>query len=284
MTETQKAVFRAVYDNRSLSRAANSLYVSQPAISRHLAKLEEEVGVTLFVRGTGGVEPTQAAELFHGYLQDQELRYRAVLEQMLDIGRPKVQTIRLGCPEIWNPSHLSRKLEGFGNKNCVSMEAFRLSELLLQLQSGKLDMVVSHDFYTPDLPGLVSVKIDETGCGILYSPKQYGRVMNPRRFSNSTFVVYDSEMEKRFAHVIEQACEGFGFQPSVHSVAQMTTALFETAMGKSVMLFSDWDSAADNNGFGYCRLPKRLPIHLYYFRDRLSETGRALVAFLTGEI
>lgn len=282
MTETQKAVFKAVYDNRSLSRAANSLYVSQPAISRHLARLEEEVGVTLFVRGTGGVEPTQAAELFHGYLQDQELRYRAVLEKMLDIGRPGPGRLRLGCPEIWNPSHLNRRMEGFPEKNQVSIEAFRLSELLLNLQSGKLDMALSHAFYTPAIPGLVSVKVDDTGCGILYSPERFGQVSDPSDFSGTPFMVYDSDMEKRFAPVIERACADYSLQPTIRSCAQLTTALFETAMGKSIMLFSDWDSAVDNAGFGYCRLERPLPLHLYFFSDRLSQTGRNLVAFLTG--
>lgn len=283
MTETQAAVFKAVYDNRSLSRAANSLYVSQPAISKHLARLEEEVGVPLFVRGTGGVIPTKAAELFRAFLQETEVNYRNVLEQMMNIGGPQARSLRLGCPEIWNPAHIRSLLQGFADRDSVRIESFRLSELLLHLQSGKLDLAISHDFYTPAIPGLVSAKITETGCGILYSRAGFGWVEDPKMFQESSFMVYDSDMEKRFAPVIEQVCMDYGFRPTVRSCAQLTTALFETSMGNSVMLFTDWDSAVDNASFGYCRLPRSLPVHVYYYPDRLSALGRQLTAHLTGK-
>ncbi|QJX01725.1 LysR family transcriptional regulator [Alcanivorax sp. IO_7] len=49
--------FRAVYEHGSLSAAARALGVSQPALSRALAKLEEELGAALFQRHTGPCGP-----------------------------------------------------------------------------------------------------------------------------------------------------------------------------------------------------------------------------------
>ncbi|WP_141723342.1 LysR family transcriptional regulator, partial [Burkholderia sp. A2] len=44
----------------SFSRAAAELYIAQPALSRQIAKLEEEIGVSLFTRYGRGVRLTAA--------------------------------------------------------------------------------------------------------------------------------------------------------------------------------------------------------------------------------
>lgn len=57
------AAFRAVMLTGTVSAAAELLGRSQPAVSRLLDKLEEELGVTLFERRRGRVTPTSAAHL-----------------------------------------------------------------------------------------------------------------------------------------------------------------------------------------------------------------------------
>jgi DNA-binding transcriptional LysR family regulator len=52
--------FIAVLEAGSLSRAAGSLYVAQPALTAQIKKLESELGTQLFERSHAGVSPTQA--------------------------------------------------------------------------------------------------------------------------------------------------------------------------------------------------------------------------------
>lgn len=54
-------VFSAVYSESSITRAADSLNVTQPAVSNSLAKLREIFGDPLFVRARHGVAPTPLA-------------------------------------------------------------------------------------------------------------------------------------------------------------------------------------------------------------------------------
>lgn len=56
--------FRAVYENGSMSAAAVLLGKSQPAISNLIARLEDEIGLKLFHRAHGRLEPTPEAETF----------------------------------------------------------------------------------------------------------------------------------------------------------------------------------------------------------------------------
>src|ERR1700744_1782593 len=55
--------FIAIAEERSFTRAAERLWIAQPGLSTQLRRLEAELGVSLFVRHTRGVDLTQAGEL-----------------------------------------------------------------------------------------------------------------------------------------------------------------------------------------------------------------------------
>ena len=48
-------IFYTVAIYGSITKAANSLYISQPAVTKSLQKLEEDLGITLFNRSPKGV-------------------------------------------------------------------------------------------------------------------------------------------------------------------------------------------------------------------------------------
>lgn len=58
----QLAIFSVVAQERSFTRAAARLGISQPALSRAMRQLEERLGVRLLARTTRSVAPTQAGE------------------------------------------------------------------------------------------------------------------------------------------------------------------------------------------------------------------------------
>src|SRR5215211_1056028 len=62
--------FAAVAAHGSFNRAANNLHLTQPALSRQVKDLEEELGVALFVRGKNAVKLTAAGELFYEEARD----------------------------------------------------------------------------------------------------------------------------------------------------------------------------------------------------------------------
>jgi len=59
-------IFLAIAEHRSLSAAADALYLSQPSVSSYLGRLEEELGVRLFLRqrGRNGITLTPEGERF----------------------------------------------------------------------------------------------------------------------------------------------------------------------------------------------------------------------------
>lgn len=59
--------FVSVARHRSFTRAAHELFVTQPAVTRHIKELEAQVGTTLFDRSRGSITLTKAGEvmLYH---------------------------------------------------------------------------------------------------------------------------------------------------------------------------------------------------------------------------
>jgi DNA-binding transcriptional LysR family regulator len=63
MNLNQLRVFHAVASLKSFTRASESLFLTQPGISKHIRQLEEFYGIRLFERLGKGVQPTQAGEI-----------------------------------------------------------------------------------------------------------------------------------------------------------------------------------------------------------------------------
>ena len=60
----QLRYFISVANHRSFTKASEKLYIAQPALSRHMLLLEEELGVKLLLRTPRGVETTEAGRNF----------------------------------------------------------------------------------------------------------------------------------------------------------------------------------------------------------------------------
>ena len=62
-------VFYMVAKTGSISRAANQLYISQPAVSKAISNLEESIGIALFVRNSRGVALTEEGTILYDYIE-----------------------------------------------------------------------------------------------------------------------------------------------------------------------------------------------------------------------
>ena len=65
MTLRQLRYFVKIVELGNMTRAAESLFVAQPALGMQIRQLEEDLGVALLIRHSRGVEPTPAGILLH---------------------------------------------------------------------------------------------------------------------------------------------------------------------------------------------------------------------------
>ena len=90
-----------IAQEKTLSKAADRLFVSQPALSRFLLKLEDELGLPLFERRKRQLIPTYAGELYlataRSILQLQQ-KLEKELDALKEVDHGKLDAVIPFCP------------------------------------------------------------------------------------------------------------------------------------------------------------------------------------------
>ena len=97
--------FLMIARERSISKAAERLFLSQPYLSQYLAKLEGNLGVTLFDRSRNPLRITEAGRLFQAYLESQGHLDRQLESELRELKDNARQVIHIGLA-VWRGSTL----------------------------------------------------------------------------------------------------------------------------------------------------------------------------------
>lgn len=91
--------FVRVVELGSINKAAASLHISQPALSRHIAALEHEMKTALFTRTRGGVQVTDAGRLLSDRVRPLLRQFTMLKEQ---VGEHAAGLLSIGIPPAWH--------------------------------------------------------------------------------------------------------------------------------------------------------------------------------------
>lgn len=126
----------------SISQAAKELFISQPAVSKSIKKLEKQLDTTLFLRNTRGVSLTDEGELLYKYIssafssiREGELHLKRNHE--LEVGRIHIGVSTTLCKHIMLPP-----LKRFIHENphvTVTIDCLSSAETALRLCENELD-------------------------------------------------------------------------------------------------------------------------------------------------
>lgn len=130
--------FIAIAEEKSISKAAERLFMAQSSLSQFLGILENNVGSKLFIRTSRGVCLTQEGELMLQYAYKTLAEYRSVQNEIKDIKQLKSGRVIMGIstfrgsyllPPVLNAFHLEHpdvKVE-IVEKNSMALEQMLLS-------------------------------------------------------------------------------------------------------------------------------------------------------------
>ena len=112
----QLRYFLAVAEEKSFSRAAERLHISQPPLSQQIMKLESELGVKLFARTTRTFELTVAGKALMSEASELLAKMRMTIDTIRQIDRGEVGRLRVGIvgSAMWGP--IPSLLEEFQTK------------------------------------------------------------------------------------------------------------------------------------------------------------------------
>ncbi len=106
-------VFHEVVKQRSFSKAAEELFISQPAVTKHIKGLEQRVGLGLIQRGGGGFSLTEAGKILFKATQKITNDLREIESYLSRLKEQHHGLLRIGTTESYSRCLMPRLLSGF---------------------------------------------------------------------------------------------------------------------------------------------------------------------------
>lgn len=103
--------FISVCERQSFTEAAFECNLSQSSLSKHIRKLEHEVGFSLLQRTTHQIKITEAGKLVLAYAYEIIYKHDTCMKQLQE--RFDQHSIRIGCMPVISPYHIPRMFQDF---------------------------------------------------------------------------------------------------------------------------------------------------------------------------
>ena len=105
--------FHEVAKHKSFSKAAEELYISQPAVTKHVRNLELKVGMRLIQRGRGGFALTEAGKTLFKYTQKISSHLMEIEDVLGDLQKDHHGFLKIGTTESYSRCLMPKLLSGF---------------------------------------------------------------------------------------------------------------------------------------------------------------------------
>lgn len=113
MTTTELEIIKALHEEGNMRKAAERLFLSQPALSQRLQTIEKEWGTLLFIRSQKGLEPTPAGELVIAYAKETIAKKEETAEMIASLADKVHGTLKIACASIVGQTWLPQVLKEF---------------------------------------------------------------------------------------------------------------------------------------------------------------------------
>lgn len=205
------AVFLAVAEEGSLSKAAKRMAVSQPTVGRRLSALEERLGSTLFVRTAQGLRLTDAGRVILENAQrmndEAAAIARAAEGRNSGLAGPVTVSIVEGLSNMW----LTPQLSEFQKRYPDILVRLRVEATAANLVQREADIAVR--LFEPMQQSLIAKKVATIAFGI-YASKAYldahGRPQRLEDIVEHAMVCSDGDVDPNAAAGFRQFLPAWG--------------------------------------------------------------------------
>lgn len=212
LLEARLRAFAAVARTGSFSGAARDLYVSQPAVSKHVAALERELSKQLVARGRSGATLTTAGETLADYVLRAEALLANGRRAVESAGDPAIGSVAVGASGIPGTYLLPSVVARFRKLHPGIAVELRLSTsggTLAAVRSHELELGIVGGHHPP--PELESEPLVDDEIVLVGPAALAGRRLDGAELSRLTWVSREEGSATRAA--VEAACWEIGLNP-----------------------------------------------------------------------
>lgn len=117
MSMSELEILKTLAEEGNMRKAAERLFLSQPALSQRLQSIEKEWETLLFIRSQKGLEPTPAGELVIAYAKEAIIKREEAFESISAMVDKVHGTLKIACASIvgqtWLPQVLKEYVERY---------------------------------------------------------------------------------------------------------------------------------------------------------------------------
>ena len=106
-------LLKTLYEEKNITHTAKRLFLSQPALTDRLKRLEAEFGCTLFLRQPRGIQFTSEGELLYRFFLQMESSYQKIRDSLSDARIHPAGTLSIACSNVFAKYHMPRILTQF---------------------------------------------------------------------------------------------------------------------------------------------------------------------------
>ena len=280
-----------VYKERSISKAAANLYISQPSLSATIIKIEEKLGIPIFDRSTSPLRLTEFGKVYIKAIEDVYEIEKSVENFISDLNMLRFGELSIGASNVFAAYALPPMISEFKKKYPdvkVNLTEGNTEMLESLLSLNKVDMVIDNNRYDA---GIYDKALYSKERILLAVPKNFKESQGVKEFaldeecikfkkyresscpavplsvfSSVPFIMLTPNNDTRIRS--DKICREAGFQPNiVLEVNQQATAymIATTKMGATFISDSVVDKMPSYENLSYYKIDSLAAERVVYF-------------------
>lgn len=138
-------IFYIVGKYKSITKAAETFYVSQPAVTKSIKKLESQLGMTLFIRTKRGVILTSEGTVLYEYVKRAMENIKIGENRINSLKKLGEGNVRIGIGTTLTKYFLMKYIDEFHKMYpnvIINIDTSKTAETLKKLENGMIDLAV----------------------------------------------------------------------------------------------------------------------------------------------
>lgn len=253
MNIIQMKYFVTVAKCLNFTKAADQLYITQPALSRQISAIEQELNIQLFIRTNRSVKLTPAARILLEEFQHIYDEYTSAVS--------KAQSAQFGLSGHLNigildgtrvddlfPPVIKKFAKKYPNIE-LTMRNFSFNGLVERLYDGSLDFAITLFFDIAEHSNLMYRVIEKTRDHIVVPidhPLAAKNSVHLSELRDETFIIVAYSDSKISPQLIIDECKRQGFMPNVRFSPSLQTSMLWVQAGMGIAMLDTRNMLYDN--------------------------------------
>lgn len=279
MNPLQIEYFIAVAHYKSFTLAASEMHVSQPAVSKQIMTLEEELGVSLFKRTGRSIELTPCGELFYGHFIQMNTQFeniKRLAQQMNGKSPEEPLSIKLVFFIDWDSnlfmSPLVEQLQAHYPLLEIVLENRGIYDIAPTLMDTRCDVTICFDHLIPpqDRELLDSCHLADIHRMVFFSSRHPFALRENLRFTDfkdEFCIALRSPKHPEPERTIRTICAQYGFDPKFRFKPNHDSVVMAVQSGGGYCIFDEWSRNRWNSRFQWLPLDFTRPVSIFWRKN-----------------